>query len=43
AHFLPLDLASLASVRGFARDFRALGLPLHLLVNNVGVMLTPPL
>lgn len=41
AHFLPLDLASLASVRGFARDFRALGLPLHLLVNNAGVMLEP--
>lgn len=33
-HFLFLDLASLASVRKFARDFTALGLPLHVLVNN---------
>ncbi|XP_055461191.1 dehydrogenase/reductase SDR family member on chromosome X isoform X1 [Psammomys obesus] len=40
-HFLFLDLASLASVRKFARDFAALGLPLHVLVNNAGVMLEP--
>ncbi|XP_040592744.1 dehydrogenase/reductase SDR family member on chromosome X [Mesocricetus auratus] len=40
--FLPLDLASLASVRKFARDFLSLGLPLHALVNNAGVMLAAP-
>lgn len=40
-HFLFLDLASLASVRKFARDFLSLGLPLHVLVLNAGVMLAP--
>lgn len=34
-----LDLASLASVRAFAGKFLASGRPLHLLVNNAGVML----
>jgi retinol dehydrogenase-12 len=34
---LPLDLASLASVRGCAAAFLALGEPLHVLVNNAGV------
>ncbi|CAL4937292.1 unnamed protein product [Urochloa decumbens] len=33
---LPLDLSSLASVRDFAGRFLALGLPLHLLINNAG-------
>ncbi|XP_062209076.1 short-chain dehydrogenase TIC 32 B, chloroplastic-like [Phragmites australis] len=33
---LPLDLSSLASVRAFTDRFLALGLPLHLLVNNAG-------
>ncbi|KAL6847534.1 hypothetical protein ACP4OV_022560 [Aristida adscensionis] len=33
---LPLDLSSLASVRAFAARFLALGLPLHLLINNAG-------
>jgi retinol dehydrogenase-12 len=33
---LHLDLSSLASVRAFARRFLALGLPLHLLINNAG-------
>jgi retinol dehydrogenase-12 len=37
AIFLPLDLASLASVRECARRFIELNLPLHLLVNNAGV------
>ncbi|MFZ4745035.1 MAG: SDR family oxidoreductase [Limnohabitans sp.] len=37
ALFLPLDLASLASVRECARLFVQLNLPLHLLVNNAGV------
>jgi retinol dehydrogenase 12 len=34
---LPLDLASLASVRSCAAAFLALGEPLHVLVNNAGV------
>ena len=38
---LPLDLASLASIGEFATALRADGEPLHLLVNNAGVM-TPP-
>lgn len=37
----PLDLASLASVAAFTAGLRAGGEPLHLLVNNAGVM-TPP-
>jgi retinol dehydrogenase 12 len=35
--FLPLDLASLASVRQCAERFLALGEPLHGLINNAGV------
>ncbi len=34
-----LDLASLASVRAFASGFLATGRPLHLLINNAGVVL----
>lgn len=34
---LPLDLASLASVRACAAEFLALDEPLHVLVNNAGV------
>lgn len=37
AIFLPLDLASLDSVRESARLFLQLNLPLHLLINNAGV------
>jgi retinol dehydrogenase-12 len=37
AIFIPLDLASFASVRECARIFIQLNLPLHLLVNNAGV------
>jgi len=37
AVFLPLNLASLASVRECAQQFIALNLPLHLLVNNAGI------
>src|SRR5262249_55514346 len=36
-----LDLADLESVRAFAETFLATGLPLHILVNNAGVMATP--
>ena len=39
--FERLDLGSLASVRDFAGRYRASGLPLHLLVNNAGIMATP--
>ncbi|XP_050998474.1 dehydrogenase/reductase SDR family member on chromosome X [Acomys russatus] len=39
--FLFLDLASLASVRKFVSDFLALGIPLHVLINNAGIMLVP--
>jgi retinol dehydrogenase 12 len=35
--FLPLDLASLASVRQCAERFLALGEPLHVLINNAGM------
>jgi NAD(P)-dependent dehydrogenase (short-subunit alcohol dehydrogenase family) len=35
----PLDLASLESVRAFARGFLAGDRPIHLLINNAGVML----
>jgi NAD(P)-dependent dehydrogenase (short-subunit alcohol dehydrogenase family) len=36
-----MDLASLASVAGFGERLRADGAPIHILVNNAGVM-TPP-
>jgi len=36
---LHLDLASLDSVRAFAREFLATDQPIHLLINNAGVML----
>ncbi|XP_031414706.1 dehydrogenase/reductase SDR family member on chromosome X isoform X2 [Clupea harengus] len=39
--FLFLDLSSLHSVRQFAQRFKATGLPLHVLVNNAGVMMVP--
>ena len=38
---LPLDLSSLASVAGFGDSMREDGRPIHLLINNAGVM-TPP-
>jgi NAD(P)-dependent dehydrogenase (short-subunit alcohol dehydrogenase family) len=37
ALFLPLNLASLASVRECAQQFMSMNLPLHLLVNNAGI------
>jgi NAD(P)-dependent dehydrogenase (short-subunit alcohol dehydrogenase family) len=36
-----LDLASLASVRSFAEQQIASGLPVHVLINNAGVMAPP--
>jgi NAD(P)-dependent dehydrogenase (short-subunit alcohol dehydrogenase family) len=37
----PLDLSSLASVESFSSELLAAGRPLHLLVNNAGVMAIP--
>ncbi|XP_075395419.1 polyprenol dehydrogenase-like [Tenrec ecaudatus] len=39
--FIFCDLASLASIRNFVQQFKAKGLPLHVLVNNAGVMMVP--
>lgn len=36
-----LDMASLASIRGFAGEFVASGQPLDILINNAGVMALP--
>jgi NAD(P)-dependent dehydrogenase (short-subunit alcohol dehydrogenase family) len=39
--FVPLDLSSLDSVQRFAEEFKALDLPLHVLILNAGVMKSP--
>ncbi|XP_010137953.1 PREDICTED: dehydrogenase/reductase SDR family member on chromosome X, partial [Buceros rhinoceros silvestris] len=39
--FLYCDLASMKSIREFVQRFRAKNCPLHVLVNNAGVMLVP--
>ncbi|KAI8579662.1 hypothetical protein K450DRAFT_240911 [Umbelopsis ramanniana AG] len=39
--FIQLDLLSLASVTKFASEFKAKKLPLHVLLNNAGVMACP--
>lgn len=36
-----MDLADWASVRNFADNFLATGQPLHILINNAGIMATP--
>ena len=38
---LVLDVGSLASVEQFAANFQALNLPLHILLNNAGIMALP--
>jgi len=38
---LELDLSSLASVRKFVEEFNAQNIPLHVLINNAGVMACP--
>ncbi|KAK7473508.1 hypothetical protein BaRGS_00035261 [Batillaria attramentaria] len=40
-YFIHLDLSSFKSVRRFADEFMHRGWPLHLLINNAGVMLVP--
>ncbi len=37
-HVIALDLSDLASVRACVEQFRATGLPLHVLLNNAGCM-----
>jgi NAD(P)-dependent dehydrogenase (short-subunit alcohol dehydrogenase family) len=39
--FQPLDLGSLTSVTGWARRHVATGAPVHILVNNAGIMAAP--
>ncbi|KAM6141192.1 polyprenol dehydrogenase [Erethizon dorsatum] len=39
--FLYCDLASLRSIRQFVQEFKMKRLPLHVLVNNAGVMMVP--
>ncbi|MFC4346582.1 oxidoreductase [Kordiimonas lipolytica] len=36
-----IDLADIASVRAFAADYEATGKPLHILINNAGIMACP--
>ncbi|KAK9668125.1 hypothetical protein RND81_13G036400 [Saponaria officinalis] len=38
---MELDLSSLASVEKFASEYKSLGLPLNVLINNAGIMATP--
>ncbi|XAR70285.1 Very-long-chain 3-oxoacyl-CoA reductase [Bertholletia excelsa] len=38
---MELDLSSMASVRKFASEYKSLGLPLNLLINNAGVVVPP--
>jgi NAD(P)-dependent dehydrogenase (short-subunit alcohol dehydrogenase family) len=37
-----LDLEDFTSIKRFANDFKAKGLPLHILVSNAGIHLFPP-
>lgn len=39
--FMELDLGNLSSVTKFVTDFKNKGLPLHILVNNAGIMFPP--
>eukprot|EP00009_Paramoeba_aestuarina_P005233 CAMPEP_0201522748 /NCGR_PEP_ID=MMETSP0161_2-20130828/18527_1 /ASSEMBLY_ACC=CAM_ASM_000251 /TAXON_ID=180227 /ORGANISM="Neoparamoeba aestuarina, Strain SoJaBio B1-5/56/2" /LENGTH=297 /DNA_ID=CAMNT_0047921675 /DNA_START=103 /DNA_END=993 /DNA_ORIENTATION=- len=39
--WMQLDLNSLASVRTFAEQFLAKSIPLHILINNAGIMMIP--
>ena len=39
--FMPLDLASLSSVKQFTMAFLERNLPLHILINNAGIAWLP--
>ena len=39
--FMKLDLGSLKSIQTFAKNFKEKGLPLHILINNAGIMCPP--
>ncbi|KAK3101118.1 hypothetical protein FSP39_001075 [Pinctada imbricata] len=39
--FMELNLASFGSIKSFAEDFISLDIPLHILINNAGVMFKP--
>ncbi|KAJ7392997.1 hypothetical protein OS493_008244 [Desmophyllum pertusum] len=39
--YMELDLGSLGSIRTFVTNFKKKGLPLHVLVNNAGIMFPP--
>ena len=39
--YLPLDLASFQSTKECVRMFKERNLPLHVLVNNAGIAMTP--
>jgi len=41
--FLPLDLGSLKSIEACVAEFKSRNLPLHLLINNAGIMALPQL
>ena len=38
---IQIDLNDLTSIRNFVKKFKKLNLPLHLLINNAGVMRIP--
>ncbi len=40
-HFMELDLSSLQSVVQFAQAYKQRDLPIHMLVNNAGIMMCP--
>lgn len=37
-HFIQLDLTSNASIQGSVQTFHNMNMPLHILINNAGVM-----
>lgn len=39
--FMELDLGSLGSIQKFVNEFKKKGIPLHILVNNAGIMFPP--